>query len=277
MTAGEVIDTFAQAAHAPQTTVRLPAPVTEAFQPVLSFLVNSAPLGNTVADAVLADFGIPRSVLIYMNWPTQFDSRQTQAALEGTGISVPPLGAYAGKLWDYWERHLDPDLYRDRTLAGAAKGRLGVIGGASQILEHQIPDEAMRFARRLSGGVSLEKSARGKVVMVTGASSGIGKSAAMKIADAGGIVLLVARTPEKLEATKDQIEAGGGVAHVHRATSPTATTSTGWPRRCSSSTATSTSWSTTRAARSAARSRSRTTGRTTSSGRCSSTTSERSG
>ncbi len=51
--------------------------------------------------------------------------------------------------------------------------------------------------------------------MVTGASSGIGKAAAMKIADAGGIVLLVARTPEKLEATKDQIEAGGGIAHVH--------------------------------------------------------------
>ncbi|MDX6587039.1 MAG: hypothetical protein QOI31_1512 [Solirubrobacterales bacterium] len=217
MTAGEVIDTFAQAAHAPQTTVRLPAPVTEALQPVLSFVVNSAPLGNTVTDAVLADFGVPRSVLMYMNWPTKFDSRQTQAALEGSGISVPPLGAYAGKLWDYWERHLDPDLYRDKTLAGAARGRLGVIGGASQILEHQIPDEALRFARRLRGGVSLDKATRGKVVMVTGASSGIGKSAAMKIADAGGIVLLVARTPEKLESTKDQIEAGGGVAYIHRA------------------------------------------------------------
>ena len=54
------------------------------------------------------------------------------------------------------------------------------------------------------------------VVMVTGASSGIGKSAAMKIADAGGIVLLVARTPEKLEQTKEQIEAGGGTAFIHR-------------------------------------------------------------
>src|SRR5918997_524238 len=56
MTAGEVIDTFAQAAHAPQTTVRLPAAVTEALQPVLGFVVNSAPLGNTVTDAVLTDF-----------------------------------------------------------------------------------------------------------------------------------------------------------------------------------------------------------------------------
>ncbi len=57
---------------------------------------------------------------------------------------------------------------------------------------------------------------RGSVVMVTGASSGIGKSAAMKIADAGGIVLLVARTPEKLEQTRQQILERGGVAHIHR-------------------------------------------------------------
>ena len=90
---------------------------------------------------MLADFGVPRSVLIYVNWPTEFDSRQTQAALEGSGISVPPLKAYAGKLWDYWERHLDPDLYRDRTLAGAARGRLGLIGGISQVLQQQVPDE----------------------------------------------------------------------------------------------------------------------------------------
>jgi short-subunit dehydrogenase len=57
---------------------------------------------------------------------------------------------------------------------------------------------------------------RGRVVMVTGASSGIGRSAALKIADAGGIVLLVARTPEKLEETRAQIQNGGGTAHIHR-------------------------------------------------------------
>ncbi|HEX2129369.1 MAG TPA: SDR family oxidoreductase [Solirubrobacterales bacterium] len=216
LTAGELIDTFAQAAHAPQTTVRLPAAATEALQPILAAVLNTTPFASSAADAVLAEFGIPRSVLIYVNWPTHFDSRQTQAALEGSGIAVPPLKAYAGKLWDYWERHLDPDLYRDRTLVGAARGRLGVIGGITTILQQQIPDEFMRFGRRLRGGVSLEKSVRGRVVMVTGASSGIGKSAAMKIADAGGIVLLVARTPEKLESTKEQIEAGGGVAHIHR-------------------------------------------------------------
>ena len=216
LTAGQVIDTFAQAAHAPQTSVRIPAPATDLAAPLLSAIVDGVPLADGVADAVLAEFGIPRSVLIYVNYPTKFDSRQTQAALNGTGIQVPPLPAYAGKLWDYWERHLDPDLYRDRTLVGAARGRAGLVGGLTQILEHQIPDELMRVGRRIRGGISLEKSLRGRIVMVTGASSGIGKAAAMKIADAGGTVLLVARTPEKLEATKEQIEAGGGVAHIHR-------------------------------------------------------------
>jgi NAD(P)-dependent dehydrogenase (short-subunit alcohol dehydrogenase family) len=216
LSAGELIDVFARAAHAPEATARVPAAATEALAPLLSLGVSTIPFADGLTDRVLADFGIPRSVLMYLNYPTHFDSRRTEAALAGTGIAVPPLEAYAGKLWDYWARHLDPDLFRDRTLMGAARGRAGFIGGLAQILEQQIPDELMRVGRRLQGNTSLEKSVRGSVVMVTGASSGIGKAAALKIADAGGVVLLVARTPEKLEETRDQIEAGGGIAHIHR-------------------------------------------------------------
>jgi NAD(P)-dependent dehydrogenase (short-subunit alcohol dehydrogenase family) len=216
-TAGEVIDIFARAAHAPQSSVRVPAGALERVEPILRLAVSATPLGDAVADRILADFGIPRSVLVYVNYPTHFDSRQTDMALSGTDITVPPLEAYAGKLWDYWERHLDPDLFRDRTLMGAARGRLGLIGGIAQVIEQQIPDELMRLGRRLQGSISLAKAVRGRVVMVTGASSGIGKSAALKIAAAGGTVLLVARTPEKLEQTKEQIEAEGGVAYIHRA------------------------------------------------------------
>jgi short-subunit dehydrogenase len=116
-------------------------------------------------------------VLVYINYPTDFDSTKTQTALEGTGISVPPLASYAERLWDYWERNLDPDLFKDRSLSGA-------IGG--------------------------------KVVLITGASSGIGKAAAVKCGDAGAEVLLVARTPEKLEETKAEIEEAGGTAHIHQ-------------------------------------------------------------
>ena len=215
-TAGEVIDIFASAAHAPQTSVRVPPWAIEAIEPLVKAALTVVPLSDAVVDRALADFAIPRSVLVYVNYPTHFDSRQTEGALEGTGITVPPLEAYAGKLWDYWERHLDPDLFRDRTLIGAARGRLGLVGGLTQILEQQIPDEILRFGRNVIGNASLEAAVRGRIVMVTGASSGIGKSAALKIADAGGTVLLVARTPEKLELTRDQILAGGGIAHIHQ-------------------------------------------------------------
>ncbi|MFI5121884.1 MAG: SDR family oxidoreductase [Vicinamibacteria bacterium] len=215
-TAGEVIDIFASAAHAPQSSVRVPPAAVEALLPVINAAMTATPLSDAALDRVLADFGIPRSVLVYVNYPTHFDSRQTEAALEGTGIAVPPLEAYAGKLWDYWERHLDPDLFRDRTLIGAARGRLGLVGGFAQIFEQQIPDELLRFGRNFVGNVSLEAAVRGRIIVVTGASSGIGKAAAMKIADAGGTVLLVARTQEKLELTRDQILAGGGVAYIHQ-------------------------------------------------------------
>ena len=214
-TAGEVIDIFARAAHAPQSSLRIPPAAVEAIAPVLKALVTVPPAG-IAADSILADLGIPRSVLTYVNYPTSFDSRQAQAALNGTDIRVPPLQAYADKLWDYWERHLDPDLFRDRTLLGAVRGRAGAVGGATQVIEQQIPDELLRLARRVLGTVSLEQAVRGRIVLVTGASSGIGRSAALKIADAGGIVLLVARTPEKLEETQAQIESGGGIAHIHR-------------------------------------------------------------
>jgi thioester reductase-like protein len=215
-TAGEVIDIIARAAHAPASSVKIPTFALEALAPIAGTAVSAVPLADAVVDRVLADFGIPRSVLLYITYPTHFDSRQAQAALRGTDIRVPPLAAYADKLWDYWERHLDPDLYGDRTLVGAVRGRRGVVSGASQVIEQQIPDELLRLGRRAQGSVSLEKAVRGRVVMVTGASSGIGRSAALKIADAGGIVLLVARTPEKLETTKEAIEVGGGIAHIHR-------------------------------------------------------------
>ncbi len=216
LTAGQVIDTFAQAAHAPQSTLRLPAGATEMLEPLLRSLVNNAPFGNAITDAVLADFGVPRSVLIYVNWPTKFDSRADPGRAQGESgsrsrrcVRTPASSGTTGSGIS------TQTSTATETLVGAARGRLGLVGGSSQILEQQVPDELMRVARRVRGNVSLEQSVRGRIVMVTGASSGIGKAAAMKIADAGGTVLLVARTPEKLEATKDQIEAMGGIAYVH--------------------------------------------------------------
>jgi short-subunit dehydrogenase len=62
---------------------------------------------------------------------------------------------------------------------------------------------------------SLEQAIKGRTVMITGASSGIGRALALKVGAAGGTALLVARRREQLEEAKAQIEWGGGVAHVY--------------------------------------------------------------
>ncbi|MCV7413663.1 oxidoreductase [Mycobacterium florentinum] len=65
-------------------------------------------------------------------------------------------------------------------------------------------------------GHSLGEAVDGKTVLITGGSSGIGEAAAKKIAEAGGQVVLVARTPENLEKVASEIRAiRGGVAHVY--------------------------------------------------------------
>jgi short-subunit dehydrogenase len=175
--AGEVINLFARAADAPQATLRLDAGVTDPATSLVSTGLRFFPPAKRAVKAGLGQLGIPASMLTYVNYPTSFDSSNTEAALAGSGISVPPLESYADRVWDYWERTLDPDLFKDRTLSAAV---------------------------------------RGKVVLITGASSGIGKATAVKVADAGATVLLVARSVEKLEETKREIEAAGGVAHIHR-------------------------------------------------------------
>jgi short-subunit dehydrogenase len=76
------------------------------------------------------------------------------------------------------------------------------------------------FGQRIpgAGGLlaqSLEDAVDGRIAMITGASSGIGQSAALKIGAAGGTVLLVARTEAKLQDTAQRIQRRGGTAHVH--------------------------------------------------------------
>ena len=176
--AGQVINLFSRSANAPQMSMRLDPKMFEIIPPAVRGGLMMLPLVKRIRNQALHDLGIPESVLNYVNYPTRFDCTNTLEALEGSGISVPPLETYADKLWDYWERNLDPDLFKDRSLSGS-------VGG--------------------------------KVVLITGASSGIGKAAAIRCARAGATVLLVARTPEKLEETKAQIEAEGGAAHIHRA------------------------------------------------------------
>lgn len=165
---GDVLDIFSKAAHAPKMNVFVNAALL-GFIPksVKKGLMAIAPVRRVKA-AVLKDLGLPEDMLTFVNYPTRFDRRETDAALKGTGIDCPNLRDYAWRLWDYWERHLDPDLFIDRTLKGA-------VGG--------------------------------KVVLVTGGSSGIGLAAACKFAEAGAVTVICARDADKLDAAVKEIVA----------------------------------------------------------------------
>ncbi len=176
MRVGEALNIFARAAHAPEMAMRVD-PKVFAMVPegMLGALGRNKPVQN-VFDQVLRDLQVPRAVLQFMNYPTRFDSSATQKLLDKARIRVPPLEDYAWRLWDYWERHLDPDLSIDRSLKGAVKG---------------------------------------KVVVITGGSSGIGEAAAVRIADAGGKVVIVARDEEKLAEVRKLITDRGGHATTY--------------------------------------------------------------
>jgi NAD(P)-dependent dehydrogenase (short-subunit alcohol dehydrogenase family) len=174
---GEVLNLFARAGHAPQMTMRLDARMFGFIPGSLRAAIGSLPPVRRVVNVLLRDLGIPASVMKFINYPTRFDCRETERALKGSRIRLPKLDDYAWRLWDYWERHLDPDLFVDHSLGGKVKGR---------------------------------------VVVVTGGSSGIGKAAALKIAAAGARLVICARGADELAETKKEIEAAGGTCHTYQ-------------------------------------------------------------
>jgi thioester reductase-like protein len=178
MRVGESLNAFAKAAHAPQLALRIDKRLTDALPKGTLSMLMKLPQMRDIRRTLLADFGIPEEVVAHMALKPQFDTRDTERALAGSGIEVPELHTYADKLWDFWERKLDPALHKDRSLRAYLNGR---------------------------------------TVVITGASSGIGRATALKVAEAGGIPLLVARGMEKLEALQQEIEAAGGTAHVYSA------------------------------------------------------------
>ncbi len=172
---GEVLNSFASAGHAPEMTMRIDARIFQFIPPSIRGAIGMLPPIKRIIGHTLKSLNIPVDVLKFFNYPTRFDNRETERALKGTGIKVPDLDSYAWRLWDYWERHLDPDLFIDRSLSSRVKN---------------------------------------KVVLITGGSSGIGLATAKKVAAAGATTLICARGAEALEKAKAEIEAEANGAKV---------------------------------------------------------------
>ena len=168
---GELMNTFCRAAHAPEMTMRLDARMLAVVPGAVRGAVLNLPPVKRFTSMVLRDLKIPPATLAFITYPTRFDTRVVERALKGSKIAVPELESYAWRIWDYWERHLDPDLFVDRSLRGKVEN---------------------------------------KVVLITGGSSGIGKASAIKIAEAGAKVIIVARGEKELFETRDEIIAAGG-------------------------------------------------------------------
>ncbi len=138
--------------------------------------VADAPVFSQARDALLEQAGVPPEILGHVDFRPTFDTREVKKALKGSGIEAPDFEDYVQVLWSYWTQYLDPRPRLHRAFA---------------------------------------KEVHGKTVVITGASSGIGRETAIKVARAGGIPILVARTLSKLEAERDAIVRSGGEAYAY--------------------------------------------------------------
>ncbi len=167
---GDMLNALARVAHAPAFTVKVNAGLFGLAPPALRRALMALTPFRRMRKMMIKELGLPDDVFMFVNYPTRFDSRETQKLLRPAGITVPRFEDYAWRLWDYWERHLDPALFVDRSLRGAVAG---------------------------------------KRVLVTGGSAGIGKAIALRLAQAGARTLIVARDPEKLDLTSQEFSTHG--------------------------------------------------------------------
>lgn len=174
---GEILNIFADAGHAPKMAMRVDSRMFGFIPPMIRSTLKSLPPVKRITGALLNDFGIPESAMEFINYPTRFDSRETERVLKDSGIEVPPLETYAPAIWDFWERNLDPDLHKDRTLRGTVED---------------------------------------KICVVTGATSGIGLATAKQLSAAGAVVCIAARTKETLDEVKYELETAGGNVHAYQ-------------------------------------------------------------
>ena len=124
-------------------------------------------------DMAATQIGVPPEAIDSLETEAVFHSEFTREALSASGIEPPAFSSYAPTLWRYWSEHLDPE----RTRSGDPDGPLV-----------------------------------GRHVIITGASSGIGRASAVAVAARGATVFALARNGAALQELVEEIEADGGKA-----------------------------------------------------------------
>ena len=133
-------------------------------------MVKQLKIVQLLLDKTFSKLGIPISVFSAMMSSVTFSSDKTRGLLDQQDICAPQFEDYVNVLWDYYNRHLDPVKDRD-ALA--------------------------------------KKALEGKLLLITGGSSGIGFASARRALQYGARVILVARHEDKLMQCKSDLLEGG--------------------------------------------------------------------
>lgn len=172
---GRIIEILFDAAHGPEFAKKFHLPDLPTILPNALKATRTVLPLKQAQDQMVRSLGMPPSALSFINNQATYDDRKARAALKGSDIKCPALQDYAETLWRYWENYID------------------------------YPERDVKVAKRITG----------KVVMVTGASSGIGLETAKKFAANGASVIIVARSLDKLEAMATMIRSKGGEAYAY--------------------------------------------------------------
>lgn len=167
---------FAQPLGSPQLARTFPFDLSRVLGPAAG---DTPPRGlrRFAIDAV-AEMGMPPEIFSVMGLPVRFDTTYTGQQLGALGLPVapPPFAQYAGRLVDYWKCHLDPDRVRRTDRSDPLRDR---------------------------------------IIVITGASSGIGRALALQVTAMGAVALLIARREDELVAVCEEIRASGGCAESY--------------------------------------------------------------
>ena len=175
----EIINLFAEIARAPKMSMRIN---TSSLHPLALMFAKSfakTKAFKNFTTTLLKDLNIPTEALAFCNdYATKFNRKNTDAALQNSNIRAKTIEEIARPIWNYWEQHLD--------------------------------EERM-------DAVNLTDQVKGKVILITGSSSGIGKATALQLAKTQAKIILVARNMDALGGVAAQIRDLGGNAFAYSA------------------------------------------------------------